>query len=192
MLPPKPIQAVCDKSFTAKRTSGTRAISEIRWIVLHDEEADTAISAARFFTTPAAQGSAHLCVDERTCYRTLPNESIPWGAASAFGANEHGFHIEQAGFARWSSVLWKSHYRTLQRAAYKTAVHFLIFPNVELRFVTAGDLPRLSGITTHAEISKASRRLDPHNAERYSHSDPGPFWPRRLFMSMVRGYVKAL
>jgi hypothetical protein len=163
----------------------------VRWIVVHDEEASTAESAARFFTTPQAEGSAHLCVDDAICFRTLDNEDIPWAAASAFMANTRGFHIEQAGFAKWSAVIWTSHRQTLRRAAYKTAFHCLLF-DVRPVFVFAADLPLHGGVTTHNEVSKASRRQDPANAKRYTHSDPGPFWPRRTFMRYVREYYAAL
>lgn len=191
-MTPQPITGDCLREFTATCSSGERPLTEVRWIVLHDEEASTAISAARTFSLPNAGGSTHLCVDDSVCYRTLGNHAIPCGAKSAFSANLHGFHIEQAGFARWSSVVWLDHLRTLNRAAYKTAFHLLVFPNVAVRFVTADDLPRLSGVTTHNEISKASRRIDPRHADDYTHSDPGPFWPRRLFMSRVRHYLSAL
>lgn len=175
----------CDRSYRAYHKSGTR--SKVKWIVLHDEEASTAQSAAMYFTLPASGGSAHLCVDDAHCFRCLRNSEVAWGAASAFDANEYGLHIEQAGFARWSLVLWSRHRDTLRRAAYKTALHCSYF-NVPPEWVPAADLPGRHGVTTHAEVSAASRRLDPRNASRYSHSDPGPFWPRRTFMNYVRSY----
>ena len=188
-----PIAARCRTDFEpAFHNSGQRnPTTDIFWIVLHDEEAPTAAGSARYFQSPDSGGSAHLCVDDDACYRCLPNSAIPWGAASAFGANTHGFHIEQAGFARWSAVLWERHRLTLQRAAYKTAVHALAF-KVPLVFVTAAELPEHHGITTHAEVSKASRRIDPANASRYSHSDPGLFWPRARFVAQVRAYAAQL
>jgi hypothetical protein len=171
-----PITATCDRSFRAVRTSGTREPGNVLWIVLHDEEAASAKSAAVFFTTPAAKGSAHLCVDDSICYRTLNNEDIPWAAP---GANTHGFHIEQAGFAKWSTVMWLRHLRTLERAAYKTALHCVLF-NVPPVFVFARDLEKTRpGVTTHREVTKAFGG---------THSDPGPFWPRRRFMRLVREF----
>jgi hypothetical protein len=97
-----PNSAACSRKYRAVRTSGTRNPATIRLIVLHDEESATAESAAQWFANPKAQGSAHLCVDDLVCFRTLNNEDIPWAAQ---GANERGFHIEQAGFARWSAVV---------------------------------------------------------------------------------------
>ena len=186
------IAAPCSREFLpAYHTSGTRPLSDVRWIVLHDEEAPTARGAAEYFKSVQSGGSAHLCVDDASCFRCLDNDVIPWGAASAFGANTHGFHIEQAGYAAWSAVVWGKHYRTLQRAAYKTALHCKVF-GIPVVFVSAERLPGMAGITTHAEVTKASKRLDPSHAWWYSHTDPGPLWPRRLFMRLVAQYHAAL
>lgn len=175
-----PITAVCDRGYTAAHDAGPRDPSEVKWIVLHDEEADTAESAARYFANPSARGSAHLCVDDTICYRCLTNERIPWAAP---GANHNGFHIEQAGFARWSLVVWRSHLWTLRRAAYKTARHCHVF-GIPPRFVFAPQLKLgYPGVTTHAECTKAFGG---------DHQDPGLFWPRRLFMRLVRQYHGAL
>lgn len=175
-----PIAAVCRRDYTAVHTSGVRPLSSVRYIVLHDEEAADARSAAAWFQNPASGGSAHLCVDDKTCYRTLPNDAVAWGAP---GANEHGFHIEQAGFARWSTVIWRRHYKTLQRAAFKTAVHLHLFKLPPV-FLTAADLKAgRKGVTTHAECTKAFGG---------DHTDPGPGWPRPLFMALVRSYYKTM
>jgi hypothetical protein len=181
--------APCDRSYRAIRSDGPRV--QVKWIVLHDEEAPTALSAARYFTNPHAAGSAHLCVDDDYCFRCLNNTDVPWAAASSFGANTYGFHIEQAGYASWASALWLRHRETLHRAAYKTALHCRAF-DVPPVWVPASQLPAKFGVTTHREVSAASRRLDPRNAARYSHSDPGLLWPRRLFMRYVRDEYDAL
>lgn len=188
-----PINHSCSTEFLpAYHDSGQRGIADVRWIVLHDEEAPTARSAAEYFQNPQSGGSAHLCVDDQECYRCLSNETIPWGAASSFGANKHGFHIEQAGYAKWSAVVWKSHLGTLQRAAYKTAFHCKLL-EVPTVWVPAADLLKdVHGVTTHAEVSKASKIQDPANWRDYTHTDPGPFWPRIMFMYLVRRYFKAL
>jgi len=178
------IEAVCDRSYHASRSSGVRDTRIIKWVVLHSEEASTARSAATWFaiTEPpppkgnGPAGSAHLCVDDTICYRTLRNEEIPWAAP---GANVYGFHIEQAGFARWAAGTWLLHRDTLRRAAYKTAVHLIAFdlPPVFLRAdaLKAGK----KGVTTHAECTKAFGG---------DHTDPGLFWPRRYFMRLVNAY----
>lgn len=188
----QPIKSPCSREFfPALHQSGERSLSDIYWIVLHDEEAPTARSAAAYFTMKSSGGSAHLCIDDKECYRCLANDAIPWGAASVFAANTHGFHIEQGGYAKWSAVLWKKHLNTLRRGAYKTAVHCRLF-GIPVQFVAAAQLPHTHGITTHAEITRASKRLDPAHAWKYDHTDPGPFWPRRLFMRLVRSYYAEL
>jgi hypothetical protein len=186
-----PILHPCRRDYTAAHWSGKRDTKAIRWIVLHDEEAPTALSAAAWFENPLSAGSAHLCVDDTVCYRCLANDQIPWGAASAFGANTHGIHIEQAGYARWSATVWSTHMRTLRRAAYKTALHCRAF-DIPIRFVDAAHLPWWRGITTHREVTLASKRIDPQHAYLYTHTDPGPFWPRRTFMRMVRAYASQM
>lgn len=174
------LQAKCRRDYKAVHTSGDRSVSVIRWIVLHDEESPSAEGAAKWFTQSAAGGSAHLCVDDKECFRTLANTKIAWGAP---GANTYGFHIEQAGYARWSAVVWRKHLTTLRRAAYKTAIHCKAF-NIPVRFVTAKDLDLgRKGITTHAECSKAFGG---------DHTDPGPGWPRWLFMRLVKSYYAQL
>jgi hypothetical protein len=176
-----PLQAPCHKDFyPAYRNSGTRSLSEIKWVVLHSTEGGTAASIARYFFSPSAGGSTHLVVDDKECQRCLPNQAVPWGAS---GANTAGFHIEQCGFAKWSTVIWKSHLNTLKRAAYKTAFHCKRF-GIPLVFLKADDLKAgRRGITTHVECSKAFGG---------SHWDPGPGWPRPLFMFYVRKYAKEL
>jgi hypothetical protein len=179
-VPREPVDTPCRTHLHAVHDSGERDPRVIRWIVLHDEEATTAESAARHFTDPASMGSAHLCVDDSTCFRCLGNERIAWGAP---GANTNGFHIEQAGFAKWSAVVWSSHLWTLRRAAYKAALHCRAF-GVAPVFVSASGLKAGErGITTHRQVSLAFGG---------DHSDPGPFWPRRLFMVYVRRYFAQL
>lgn len=176
-----PISAPCDRRFfPARHTGGTRPLKKVIWIVLHDEEATSAAAAAAWFRNPDSGGSAHLAVDDKECLRCLPNEAIAWGAP---GANEQGFHIEQAGFARWSAVIWRKHLNTLKRAAYKAALHCKLF-GIPVRFVYAADLEAgKAGITTHAECTKAFGG---------THTDPGRFYPLPLFMWLCRHYRKQL
>lgn len=173
-----PISANCSTQYKAKRESGTRPLSAIKHIVIHSTEGSTAQGAASWFANPASQGSAHLCLDDNVCYRTLNDNQIPWGAK---GMNYSGFHIEQAGFAKWTKSVWSTtHRKTLMRAAYKTALHCKRY-GIPTRFVSADGLKLgVSGITTHNEASKAFGG---------SHWDPGYGWPRVLFISMVKGYA---
>lgn len=186
------ITADCSKEYRAVHNNGHRPISQIKWIALHDEESLTAESAAKWFTNHNSQGSAHLCVDDTICYRTLENDEIPWAAASSFGANLHGFHIEMGGYAKWTLGTWLLHDNTLRRAAFKAAQHCLFFKIPTTFVFAAGLLQGDEGITTHAEITKASKIDDPDNALHYNHTDPGLFFPRRKFMTYLRAYYANL
>lgn len=177
-----PIKATCHRDYyPAYRVSGQRPESAIKWIVLHSTEGGTADSIGRYFQSSNAGGSTHLVVDDYKCQRCLPNSAICWGAS---GANYAGFHIEQCGYAKWGESMWKKvHSRTLLRAAFKTALHCKKF-GIPARFVWAADLRAgRPGVTTHVECSKAFGG---------THWDPGPGWPRRYFMSLVRYYLLSL
>lgn len=175
--------ANCSRQYKAIRHSGTRPLDAIKWIVMHSTEGPTARSAAAWFTMPGAQGSTHLVLDDEECYRTLADNQVPWGAP---GANYNGFHIEQAGFARWTSLMWsRNHWRMLNRGAYKAALHCRKF-GIPPVFVTARGLKAdKQGITTHKECTDAFQG-------GIGHYDPGPGWPRRMFMLMVKRHHKKL
>jgi N-acetylmuramoyl-L-alanine amidase len=169
------VKAPCDRAFLREPLDGHRPPGTVKWIVLHDTEGGTAESVARFFEHNSSSYT-HLVVDDQECYRSLTNTAIPRGAP---GANHAGFHIEQCGFASWSLVIWLKHRMTMERAAYKTALHCKVF-GVPPRFVEAAGLRAGDeGVTTHSECTKAFGG---------DHTDPGPFWPRFWFMSRVRSY----
>jgi len=173
-----PIKAACHRTyFPADKTSGMRRPEEIRWIVLHSTEGGTAESVARWFQSEASGGSTHLVVDDEECQRCLNDNQVSWGAK---GANRYGFHIEQCGFARWKKDDWLLHRKTLERAAYKTALHCKKFGIPPIFRTAAGLKANMKGITTHVECSRAFGG---------SHWDPGNGWPRTLFMAMVKGYL---
>ena len=101
----------------ARHDSGARTKEQIKWVVLHSTEGGTAESVARFFAT-TAQASTQLVVDDKECWRMVPDLVIPWGAP---GVNTGGLHIEQCGYARWTREEWLAHSATLQRSAAKAA-----------------------------------------------------------------------
>lgn len=176
------VSANCHTDFHAYHNSGRRPLSVIDLIVMHSTEGGTSRSVARYFKEPSSGGSTQLVVDDYSCYRCLADSEIPWGAP---GANYHGFHIEQCGYARWTQVLWsKTHRKTLLRAAYKAAYHCRRY-GLKTRFLTATNLKAgmRNGITTHQECSVAFGG---------DHHDPGTGWPRVLFMTMVKGFYVAL
>lgn len=169
------------KFFPAYRTSGHRDIGEIKWIVIHDTEsgANTASAVAHYFHTAAAQGSAHLVIDDESCFRCLNNSDIPWAAP---GANTRGFHIELCARAAWRKEKWLEHDDMLNYAAYKAALHCKKF-GVPARFLTANDLKAgRKGITTHAQCTRAFGG---------SHTDPGSGFPMGYFIDRVQYYLQS-
>lgn len=177
----KPFSSRCSTLYDAYRKDGTRPLSAIKLIVMHDTEGGTARSIARYFQSSTAGGSTHLVVDDNECFRTLRNQDVPWGAP---GSNYNGFHIEQCGYAKWSLAIWTRHTKTLRRAAYKAAFHCVKFGIPPVWVGAAGIKAGKRGVTTHAEVTKAY--------PAGNHTDPGPFWPRRRFMRYVREYYTQL
>lgn len=178
-----PIHTPCNTTYEpAAHSSGTRPLSAVRLIVLHDTEGGSASSIAHYFQSPASGGSAHLVIDDAGCYRCLKNDQIPWGAP---GANDDGFHIEQCGYAHWTREQWLSHGVMLERVAYKAAVHCKLF-HIPAKFVDHyGILAGHRGITTHAEVTKAFPKIG-------NHTDPGPNYPIHHEIDLIHGYLIGL
>lgn len=181
----QPVGSNCDRSYRAVHTSGKRPLSQITLMVLHDEEANTALAAALWFENQAAGGSATLCIDDVICYRTLDDDDIPWGAP---GGNYHGLHFEQAGYASWTPNQWTpKHHATIDRCAYKVAFHIRKYRRngCQVKFLDHTELERgnLKGITTHAECTKAFGG---------THVDPGKNYPLDIFMSRCEAFYAAM
>lgn len=175
------LAADCDRTYTGHYHGGTRPLSAIRLIVLHDTEGWTAAGAARWFENPASEGDAHFCIDANHCYRTAAPSVIAYGAP---GANEDGLHFEQAGFAAWTRQEWLTLGRgTIERAAYRTAFwsHKLGIP---VRWLTDAQVKggTAKGFTTHAQITRCFPGSD------RNHTDPGPHYPRDIFIARARYY----
>ncbi len=164
---------------------GPRTAGQIGLIVIHDTEGSTAEGGARTLTT-REDASAHLCVDDRATFRLVPELVIAWGTK---GYNTPCLHIEQAGFARWSSREWLRHFATIRRSAYWAAVWTARY-KIPARFRTTADLNagRIRGITTHQNVS-LSKLSDS------THTDPGPNYPlvgQRSFFALLRFYRAGL
>lgn len=166
----------------AAHDSGPRRASEIRLVVIHSTEGGTAASVAAYFARPSTRASTHLVVDDRVCYRCVPDLVIPWGAP---GANRHGLHVEHCGFARWTRAEWLRHRPTLERSAAKTARWAWSY-RVPRRWLTVAQLRAgARGFVTHADCSRAFPPNDGHH-------DPGAGFPRDEYMRLVRAFHKQL
>lgn len=178
------VSTACLTKYKAVHSSGARTSALVRYIVLHSTEGDTAQGAAEWFTNEASGGSANLVVDDKVCYRTLDDLRIPWAAPPL---NTAGFHIEQAGYAKWTRAQWMAHAVTIDRAAYKASLRCQRFkiPPVLL------DVARLKadfakhtptgGVVTHATISAAF-----HDS---THTDPGAGYPMDQFLRRLSFYL---
>jgi hypothetical protein len=176
-MPVTPLWAVRCKRRRARRDSGPRKASSIRHVVVHSTEGGTAASVAAYFAT-TARASTQLVVDEVECYRCVPDLVIPWGAP---GVNATGLHVELCGFARWTRETWLAHDATLHRSAAKAALWCWTF-GIPRRWLTVDELRAgKSGLCRHSDASRAFPTRDPH-------SDPGPGFPRDVYLDYVRAY----
>lgn len=177
----------CDTHFQARYHGGIRSSNQIRYIVLHTTEGETAVGAASWFATPnlppSRQGSSNLIVSDDICFRVLSDNVIPYAAPPL---NTIGFHIEIVGFSHWTGTEWSAHYKRVYNAAWRSAIRCkdykipVIFRDSEyLRTEPSG-----SGITTHAEISKAFGQTN--------HTDPGINFPMPMFLAATLDYLRML
>lgn len=130
------------------------------WIVLHSIEAGefdwTAENCARYFQDPGGRvASTQWVVDINSTIRCA---EFNMRVAGAVGANERGWHIEQAGFAGQTFRDWRDEYSAemiLSQTAPLVAA-LCIRDGIPIRFVDAAGLKRgVRGITTHHECWKA-------------------------------------
>lgn len=171
----------CDTTYTAVHNSGTRKPSDIEYVVIHCTEGDTAKGAAAWFRSAGSGGSANIVVDDDNCYLTVRDLEVPWAAPPL---NTSGFHIEIAGYARWSKQQWLARPARLHRAAYKTALRCKRYDIPVRQVGWLGLRLGRKGICSHASVSKAWHKSD--------HSDPGPGFPWREFIGWVNDYYLEL
>lgn len=170
------------KQKRAAHDSGWRRPSSIRHVVIHSTEGGTAASVAAMFASESARASTHFAIDDLGCYRMLPDLVIPWGAP---GVNTSGLHIEHCGFARWSRAEWLEHDRTLRRSAYKAARWCWLY-RIPRRWLTPEEVAGgVRGFLCHSDATKAFSTPG-------GHTDPGPGFPRDLYMKWVKAYYSTL
>lgn len=162
------------ENLIAVNHSGKRDLKKIKWIVIHSTESGSAKGTAQYFQNPKATGSTQFVVDDNSIFRTLPDNVEPWAAP---GANSDGLHIELVGYAKWSREEWLKHQKTIKNAAMVIS-NWCSMYNITKQFVNAqGLLTGKSGITSHAEVSKAFKKS--------SHTDPGTGFPYDLLFSYL-------
>ena len=157
-----------------------------KWIVLHTMETAEGNSIAEsiggnWFTNPAAQASAHYCVDNNSIVQGVNEGDYAWTSGPT--GNYLGIQIEMAGRASQSRAEWLDDYSRamLERVAALTA-DICTRQGIPVRVLTdeqvaAGE----PGITTHAALARVFRETN--------HTDPGPNFPWDYFMGRVQAHV---
>jgi hypothetical protein len=151
------------------------------WIVLHSiEGSETPMSAencAAYFQNPPRVASTQFVVDVDSTIRCADWESR---CAAAVGANDEGWHIEQAGQAGQDDG-WNDEYSTrmiLNQTAPLVAA-LSIRDEIPLEFVDAAGLQqRRPGVTTHHECWKAFGGD--------VRTDPGRYYPMDRMLAAAR------
>lgn len=166
---------MCRNGRRAVHDSGPRKASSIRLLVVHSAETESAESVESWFANPKSAASTQLAIDQTRCVRMLPDLVIPWGAA---GANANGLHVEFCGYARWTRAEWLARKEMLDRGA-RAYAQWCWQYRIPRRWVGPLGLKlRRKGITTHADVNRAFLRG--------FHWDPGPGFPKDLFLGRVK------
>lgn len=161
----------------ARRTGGVRGNPSV--LVLHTAETDetptSAEGVARYFASGSGgrAASAHYTVDNDSTVQCVKDNVVAYAAPPL---NEAGLHIEMCGRARQSAAEWLDPFskamliRTARLAAEKCVQY-----GIPAVWLSENDLQRgVKGITTHNLVTITFRKS--------THTDPGPNFPKDIFM----------
>jgi Putative peptidoglycan binding domain/N-acetylmuramoyl-L-alanine amidase len=172
-------------------TKGRRR--RVRLVCIHAmqsaEGRNTAQDVAQFFARQPHGGgggsSAHECIDADSVVGCVKDTDTAWAAP---GANADGVHLELAGMSEQSTSQWEDAYsRQVLALAAKRAALYLRKYNLPARWLTLAQLRDGSsrGLTTHVDVTKSGIGSG-------DHWDPGPHFPRDLFLGLVQVELDAL
>lgn len=186
---------------TARRLGGSQATvpDRPRLIVIHTmetpEDAGRARSTALWVQTsgggPDRMVSTHFCVDNAEAIRCVEDAQVAFTQGTPW--NDMGLSIEQAGRAGSTAAEWQDAYSVAQRRLTARLVAAWCerwrIPPTLLDAETMADTWRTcTGVTTHAEVARASRmpQMTSLGYTPGDHWDPGPYYPMDMLLAEVR------
>ena len=167
----------------ACRWNGGYRNQEPNVIVIHTAESpwDAAEGVANYGARTDRKVSWHVVVDDEVAIRQLPDSLVSWTAPPR---NSDGLHIEICGRAAASKIEWYRHQANLKRAAWIVA-EWCKTHDIPARWLTDRQLDHnYAGLTTHRQVSRVYRKSD--------HTDPGPHFPSRYFLYLVKRRIRWL
>jgi N-acetyl-anhydromuramyl-L-alanine amidase AmpD len=169
----------------ARHFRSGRGGKQVSLIVIHSAEIGESLSGAEALMNVCATqervASWHYAVDADTITQSVQERDTAYHAP---GASSHSIGIELSGRARQTAEEWQDPYslRMLELVAWLvsdiSARHGMPFTFRDASALVFG----FSGITTHAEVSKAWKKSD--------HWDPGPNFPMEWLLERARYYFR--
>lgn len=175
-------QFKADVDLLTRNDSGPRALSGLKWIIVHTTENSdntTAIDVAKWMQRPEAGGSYNLLSDRwgRTV-RSNDDGYVPW-AAGSWAANSQGLHLSFTGKAEFSRAKWLGSHDKAISAGAKVVADWSRRYNIPLVKLTAAQLRAgVRGVAGHLECGQAFGGTD--------HWDPGPQFPYDVLFARAR------
>ncbi len=147
-------------------------------IVLHDPEgANTAAELASYLRTIDA---GYHSLDDDVQEIIMAGDNVV--VQGAGGVNSRALHIcFVPGRAAWTREQWLVHRAAIERGARRAAIWSRLH-GIPLEWLTPGQVatPGFKGLCTHGDVSV-------HHAASEGHTDPGPNFPKDVFLAAARG-----
>ncbi len=168
----------------AKYTPIGNRVRDIKWLVLHTAEVAESETSAENLAAWASRGvgmdvSWHYAIDNDSIVHCVKDNDRAWCAGRT--GNDHGLHVELAGYARQGPEEWDDDFsRSMLALASRLVRDKCEEHSLPMKFVDAAGLRAgEKGITDHDEITKAFGES--------THRDVGKSFPWGSFLEAVRG-----
>jgi len=171
-----------DWPYIPARWQPSREGQRVIWVVLHSMEAPlragTAASCGRYFQSTPVYASSHVGVDPAGVVRYVPDERGCYGAER--NSNRRGWHIEQAGYARFSAEWHSAEGKAMIGHAAEAAAYACQRFGIPARMLGDREVTAFTpGFVSHAQLSRVFRI-------KGGHTDPGPNYPFDELVSRTR------